>query len=172
MPNRSTHPRIALPPALAARVDALRAGAPTGRPSRQAVVERALAVGLGVLDAPLAHIGEAPARAALSALCEDLEALARGVDGPGRGAYAEALRLARRRAGEAPDAPTPAPTPADAPTGSPAPAVARRAAARARTAGLDAKARDGVVTALSAPEAGALTAENDRRWQAGGEAVG
>jgi hypothetical protein len=63
---------------------------------------------------------------------------------------------------------------ADAPTGSPAPAVARRAAARARTAGLDAKARAGVVTvtALSAPEADALTAENDRRWPGDGEAVG
>ena len=52
MPNRPTYPRIALPPALALRVDALRAGAPTGRPSRQAVVERALAVGLGVLEGP------------------------------------------------------------------------------------------------------------------------
>ena len=50
MPNRPTYPRIALPPALAARVDALRALAPTGRPSRQAVVERALAVGLDALE--------------------------------------------------------------------------------------------------------------------------
>ncbi len=44
-------PRIALPPALAARVDALRAAAPTGRPSRQAVVERALGLGLDALEA-------------------------------------------------------------------------------------------------------------------------
>lgn len=50
MPNAPHHPRIALPPALAARCDALRAAATTGRPSRQAVVERALAVGLGVLE--------------------------------------------------------------------------------------------------------------------------
>lgn len=51
MPNRPTHPRIALPPALALRVDALRAGAPTGRPSRQAVVEAALSRGLDALEA-------------------------------------------------------------------------------------------------------------------------
>lgn len=44
------YPRIALPPSLAARVDALRLAAPTGRPSRQAVVERALAVGLDALE--------------------------------------------------------------------------------------------------------------------------
>ncbi len=44
-------PRIALPPALAARVDALRSAAPAGRPSRQAVVERALGLGLDALEA-------------------------------------------------------------------------------------------------------------------------
>jgi len=59
MPNRPTYPRIALPPALAARVDALRAGAPTGRPSRQAVVERALGLGLGVLEGAQAGPGAA-----------------------------------------------------------------------------------------------------------------
>lgn len=131
MPNRPTYPRIALPPALAARCDALRAAATTGRPSRQAVVERALAVGLGVLE---------------------------GAQGAPGGL----------------DAPTPAPTPADAPSGPLGPALARRVAAKARAAGLDAKARAGVVTvtALSAPEADAITAENDRRWPGDRGAVG
>ena len=53
-----------------------------------------------------------------------------------------------------------------APTGRLEAAVARPVAQALRAAGLDAKARVGVVTvtALSAPEADALTAENDRRW--------
>ena len=59
MPNPPAHPRIALPPALAARVDALRAAATTGRPSRQAVVEAALAAGLEALEGGQAAPGGA-----------------------------------------------------------------------------------------------------------------
>ena len=198
MPNRPTYPRIALPPALAARCDALRSQAPTGRPSRQAVVERALAVGLDALEAgPDADAATVPgmageviyglgevgtggpslkailfgheptpmdrARALLDAMVDRLPCLPERED-------LEALQEALG----APDAPKPAPTHADAPTGPLAPALARRVALGARAPGLDAKARVGVVTvtALSAPEADALTAENDRRWPGDGEAVG
>lgn len=49
---------------------------------------------------------------------------------------------------------------ADAPTGSPAPS------------GTPSQAGGVETRWLSAPEAGALTAENDRRWPGGGEAVG
>ena len=62
MPNPPAHPRIALPPALAARVDALRAAATTGRPSRQAVVEAALVAGLEALEGRQAARGGADGR--------------------------------------------------------------------------------------------------------------
>jgi len=146
MPNRPTYPRIALPPALALRVDALRAGAPTGRPSRQAVVERALALGLGVLEAPLTTMGEHHAREAFGALVADLEALAGALGG----AYWEALRLARRRAGEAVRGREDAGWASGAPSGQRGPSV----------------------LGLTAEQADALTAENDRRWPGDRGAVG
>jgi len=226
MPNRPTYPRIALPPALALRVDALRAGAPTGRPSRQAVVERALAVGLDALegDGPDADEATVPgvvrevvygsgvegpgcpslktilfgheptpmdlARGLVDALprcwrpgcgrpatrcnarvddltCDDCDTGYKGKPETGDLPYAAALRAFQAAAGGADGSKGVQPD-ADAPTGPTAPALARQVARQARAAGLDAKARAGVVTgtarALTPAEADALTAENDRRW--------
>lgn len=82
------------------RLCTLAASDPHGaKPGR--VAATAVAAGLEVLEAPVAKMGEAPAREAFQALVAGLEALARGVHDPWRGAYAEALRLARRRASEA-----------------------------------------------------------------------
>lgn len=215
MPNRPTYPRIALPPALALRVDALRALAPTGRPSRQAVVERALAVGLDALEAgPDADEAMMPgavrevvygagteepggpslktilfghdptpmdrARGLVDALprcwrpgcgrpatrcnarvddltCDDCDTGYKRDAQTGDLPYAAALR-AFQGVGAGAGASGPARTPADAPTGQAGGAMTRAGALTARW--------------LTAEQADALTAENDRRWPGSGGAVG